>query len=76
MKMGAVDFVTKPVAFERVRVSVSNVLKIDALTQEIRRARSSPEGSSDAFRHMAIKRLRWSGSGFWRVGLRRWMRYD
>ncbi len=41
MKMGAVDFVTKPVAFERVQVSVSNVLKIDALTQEIRRARSS-----------------------------------
>lgn len=41
MKMGAVDFVTKPLAFERVQVSVSNVLKIDALTQEIRRARSS-----------------------------------
>jgi len=41
IKMGAVDFVTKPVAFERVQVSVSNVLKIDALTQEIRRARSS-----------------------------------
>ena len=41
MKLGAVDFVTKPLAFERVQVSVSNVLKIEALTKEIRRARSS-----------------------------------
>ncbi|MFQ0815658.1 Fis family transcriptional regulator [Brucella anthropi] len=41
MKLGAVDFVTKPVASERVQVSIANVLKIDALTQEIRRARSS-----------------------------------
>ncbi|MBC2887513.1 sigma-54-dependent Fis family transcriptional regulator [Ochrobactrum sp. CM-21-5] len=41
IKLGAVDFVAKPVIFERVQVSIANVLKIDALTHELKRARSS-----------------------------------
>ncbi|QNQ63940.1 sigma-54-dependent Fis family transcriptional regulator [Brucella sp. 6810] len=42
IRLGAADFMIKPVIFERVQVSVANVLKLDALTHEIQRARSSP----------------------------------
>ncbi len=41
IKLGAADFMTKPLIFERVQVSVANVLKLDALTSEVQRARSS-----------------------------------
>jgi DNA-binding NtrC family response regulator len=51
MKMGAVDFVTKPVAFERVQVSVSNVLKIDTLNAGNPPRAFLVEGPSDAFRY-------------------------
>lgn len=40
IKLGAVDFITKPAMFERVQLAVPNALKIDALTHEIRRNRS------------------------------------
>lgn len=44
IKLGAVDFVAKPVPLERLQVSVSNALKLDALTSEIRRVRFSARG--------------------------------
>lgn len=40
IKLGAVDFVTTPVVPERVQLSISNVLKLDALAHEVRRNRS------------------------------------
>lgn len=44
IKLGAVDFVAKPVPLERLQVSVTNALKLDALTSEIRRVRFSANG--------------------------------
>ncbi|RAK26148.1 DNA-binding NtrC family response regulator [Falsochrobactrum ovis] len=41
IKLGAVDFVTKPVACERLQISVANALKLDALANELRRQRRS-----------------------------------
>lgn len=41
IRLGASDFMTKPVIFERMQVSVANVLKLDALMREVRRIRSS-----------------------------------
>ncbi|MBV2144285.1 sigma-54 dependent transcriptional regulator [Falsochrobactrum sp. TDYN1] len=41
IKLGAADFVTKPVAFERLQISVANAFKLDALTHEVKRTRSS-----------------------------------
>lgn len=41
IKLGAVDFVTKPVACERLQISVANALKLDALANELRRQRLS-----------------------------------
>ncbi|OYR07416.1 sigma-54-dependent transcriptional regulator [Brucella thiophenivorans] len=40
IRLGAVDFLTKPVAFERVQVSIANAFKLDSLTQELNRTRS------------------------------------
>ncbi|MDH7785941.1 DNA-binding NtrC family response regulator [Ochrobactrum sp. 19YEA23] len=40
IKLGAVDFVTTPVVPERIQLSISNVLKLDALAHEVRRNRS------------------------------------
>jgi len=40
IKLGAVDFLTKPVAFERMQVSIANAFKLDSLTQELNRTRS------------------------------------
>ncbi len=40
IKLGAVEFLSKPLVPERVQVSIANVLKLDALTRELRRARS------------------------------------
>ncbi len=38
MRAGAVDFVVKPVGAERLQVSLRNVLRVDALEDELRRA--------------------------------------
>jgi DNA-binding NtrC family response regulator len=38
MRAGAVDFVVKPVGAERLQVSLKNVLRVDALEDELRRA--------------------------------------
>lgn len=40
IRFGAVDFMTKPVAFERVQVSLANAFKLDSLIQELKRTRS------------------------------------
>ena len=37
MRAGALDFVVKPVAAERMQVSIKNALRFDALEDEIRR---------------------------------------
>jgi len=39
IRLGAVDFMTKPVVLERMQVSVANAFKLDSLTQELKRAR-------------------------------------
>jgi DNA-binding NtrC family response regulator len=44
MRAGAFDFVVKPVSPERLQVSISNALKIDALTGEIRRLQRNAQG--------------------------------
>lgn len=41
IRLGAVDFMTKPVVVERMQVSVANAFKLDSLTQELKRTRSS-----------------------------------
>ncbi|MBC8718875.1 sigma-54 dependent transcriptional regulator [Ochrobactrum sp. Marseille-Q0166] len=41
IRLGAADFMTKPVVFERMQVSVANAFKLDSLTQELERTRSS-----------------------------------
>ena len=38
MRAGATDFVVKPVGAERLQVSISNALRVDALEDELRRA--------------------------------------
>lgn len=45
---GAMDFMTKPVQGERLVVSINNALRIDALSQEVRRLRKQ-ETKSDCF---------------------------
>ena len=45
MRAGAFDFVVKPVSPERLRVSLSNALKVGALEGELKRVRKSAEGS-------------------------------
>jgi DNA-binding NtrC family response regulator len=44
MRAGAVDFVVKPVAPERLEVSVKSAIKIEALGQEIKRIKRKAEG--------------------------------
>ncbi|MCG6858845.1 MAG: sigma-54 dependent transcriptional regulator [Salaquimonas sp.] len=45
MRAGAFDFVVKPVSPERLKVSLSNALKVGALEGELKRIRKSAEGS-------------------------------
>ena len=45
MRAGAVDFVVKPVAPERLEVSLTNALKIEALGLEIKRIKRKAEGN-------------------------------
>ncbi|MFD1198928.1 sigma-54-dependent transcriptional regulator [Brucella gallinifaecis] len=43
IKLGALDFMTKPVAFERMQVSIANVFKLDSLSHELKRLRTSQQ---------------------------------
>jgi DNA-binding NtrC family response regulator len=45
MRAGAVDFVVKPVAPERLDISIKNALKIEALGLEIKRIKRKAEGN-------------------------------
>jgi DNA-binding NtrC family response regulator len=45
MRAGAVDFVIKPVAPERLEVSIKSALKIEALAVEIKRIKRKAEGN-------------------------------
>ncbi|MEZ5776077.1 MAG: sigma-54 dependent transcriptional regulator [Hyphomicrobiaceae bacterium] len=45
MRAGAVDFVVKPVALERLEVSIKNALRIEALAVEITRIKRKSEGT-------------------------------
>ncbi len=44
MRAGADDFVIKPVNAERLRVSIQNLLKVNALTEEVRRLNKKVKG--------------------------------
>lgn len=44
MRAGAFDFVVKPVSPERLKVSISNALKVESLEGEVRRVRRSAAG--------------------------------
>ncbi len=44
MRAGASDFVVKPVNPERLRVSLENLLKVNALTEEVRRLNKKVKG--------------------------------
>lgn len=41
IRLGATDFMTKPVVFERMQVSVANAFKLDSLSQELKRTRTT-----------------------------------
>jgi DNA-binding NtrC family response regulator len=45
MRAGADDFVVKPVAPERLRVSIQNLLKVNALTEEVKRLNKKVSGA-------------------------------
>ena len=45
MRAGAVDFVVKPVGFERLQVSIRNALNNSALANELARAKRSRDGT-------------------------------
>ena len=51
MRAGAGDFVVKPVGGERLQVSIKNVLRFDALQDEVRRASRRDTGAI-GFRHI------------------------
>ncbi len=45
MKLGATDFLTKPVQAERMIVSIQNALKMSSLTKEVERLHKKEEGN-------------------------------
>ncbi|MBM3520118.1 MAG: sigma-54-dependent Fis family transcriptional regulator [Alphaproteobacteria bacterium] len=45
MRAGADDFVVKPVSPERLKVSIQNLLKVNALTEEVRRLNKKVSGA-------------------------------
>ncbi len=45
MRAGADDFVVKPVSPERLRISIQNLLKVNALTEEVKRLNKKVGGS-------------------------------
>ena len=44
MRAGADDFVVKPVSQERLKVSIQNLLKVTALTEEVKRLNAKAGG--------------------------------
>ena len=54
MRAGAADFVIKPVAPERLEVSIKNALKIEALAVEITRMKKKAEGTL-TFSHLITR---------------------
>ena len=60
MRAGAVDFVVKPVAAERLQVSIENALKLGALEGEIARMKRAPPARSPSATSSPRAR-RWSG---------------
>lgn len=54
MRAGAIDFVVKPVAAERLQVSIKNALRVDALEDEVRRLNRQACGML-SFRDLASK---------------------
>jgi DNA-binding NtrC family response regulator len=47
MRAGADDFVVKPVSPERLKVSIQNLLKVNALTEEVKRLNKKVGGALD-----------------------------
>lgn len=45
MRAGAVDFCVKPVSFERLKVSIDNALKLDAMKQVVQKVKKKSEGT-------------------------------
>ncbi len=45
MRAGADDFVVKPISPERLRISIQNLLKVNALTEEVKRLNKKVTGS-------------------------------
>jgi DNA-binding NtrC family response regulator len=45
MRAGADDFVVKPISQERLRVSIQNLLKVTALTEEVKRLKAKAGGA-------------------------------
>ena len=45
MRAGADDFVVKPISPERLKVSIQNLLKVNALTEEVKRLNKKVSGS-------------------------------
>jgi len=45
MRAGADDFVVKPISPERLRVSINNLLKVNALTEEVKRLNKKVGGA-------------------------------
>ncbi len=45
MRAGADDFVVKPISPERLRVSIQNLLKVNALTEEVKRLNKKVSGA-------------------------------
>jgi DNA-binding NtrC family response regulator len=45
MRAGADDFVVKPVSPERLRISIQNLLKVNALTEEVKRLNKKVSGA-------------------------------
>jgi DNA-binding NtrC family response regulator len=45
MRAGADDFVVKPVSPERLKVSIQNLLKVNALTEEVKRLNKKVSGA-------------------------------
>ena len=45
MRAGADDFVVKPISPERLRISIQNLLKVNALTEEVKRLNKKVGGA-------------------------------
>ena len=59
MRAGADDFVVKPVSPERLKVSIQNLLKVNALTEEVKRLNKKVGGHADLRRPDRHRARRW-----------------